>query len=290
MIESIKEKQYYREVRTVVLLIITTVFQVFVLQAIVTRANLLPAGFMGIAVLVQDITRSILPNGIPLQVTSLALNIPVALICYKGLSKRFALYSIFQVVLSSFLMSVLHFNTVINDIMLCVIFGGVLNGLYVTLALFADASTGGTDFIALYISNEKGKSIWEYVFFGNVVLLLIFGALRGWEQAGYSILFQFIATKTIGNFYHRYEQVTIQITTSCPEKVMDYYFEHYRHGMSCLEAVGGYSHQKIYLLNTVISSYEVKEVAQGVLSVDPKAIMNVMKTQQFFGNFYRRRQ
>ncbi|MBF0780817.1 MULTISPECIES: YitT family protein [unclassified Granulicatella] len=288
MIEQIKQKKYYRDVFTIILLMITSFFQVFVIKSIVTPANLLPAGFMGISVLIQRLSEPFIPGGLPLSISSLLLNIPVALLCFKGLSPRFAIYSLFQVFFSSFLLATLKFTPIINDTMLCVILGGVLSGLYITLALYADASTGGTDFIALYVSNKRGKSIWEYVFVFNVMLLLIFGAIRGWEQAGYSILYQFISTKTIENFHHRYEQVTVQITTVIPEKVMDYYFEHYRHGMSCMEAVGGYTHKKIYVLNTVISSYELKEVTSGILMIDPKAIINVMKTQQFFGNFYRK--
>mgnify|MGYP007102638829 FL=1 len=42
---------------------------------------------------------------------------------------------------------------------------------------------------------------------------MIFGSMFGWIHAGYSILFQFISTKTIDSFYHRYERVTLQITT-----------------------------------------------------------------------------
>lgn len=289
MIQKVTRHPMFPHVRTIVLLILTTFFQVFVVKGIVTPANLLPSGFMGIAVFVQSLTKDIMPGGIPLYYTTLFLNIPVAALCYKGLSKRFALYSIFQVLLSSVLLRVIHFEPIIDDVMLSVILGGVLNGLYVTLALLAEASTGGTDFIALYVSNKKGKSIWEYVFIGNTILLLLFGMTRGWEQAGYSILFQYIATKTIDNFHHRYEQLTVQITTSYPERIMDYYFEHYRHGMSCVEGVGGYTHRKVYLLYTVVSSYELKEMTSGILAVDPGAIINVMRTQQFFGNFYRKK-
>ena len=62
-----------------------------------------------------------------------------------------------------------------DDLTLNVIFGGVLYGLSVVLALKGNASTGGTDFIALYVSNKTGKSIWNYVFMGNVCILVIFG-------------------------------------------------------------------------------------------------------------------
>ena len=79
--------------------------------------------------------------------------------------------------------------------------GGFLYGVQAVIALKANASTGGTDFVALYISNKKNKSIFSYVFIFNAMLLMIFGMMFGWEDAGYSILFQFISTKTIDTFY-----------------------------------------------------------------------------------------
>ena len=88
------------------------------------------------------------------------------------------------------------------------------------LALKSNASTGGTDFIALYVSNKINRSIWEQVFIFNALILCIFGYMFGWIYAGYSIVFQFISTKTISTFHHRYERVTLQITTQDPENVV----------------------------------------------------------------------
>ena len=93
----------------------------------------------------------------------------------------------------------------------------------IVLALKGNASTGGTDFIALYVSNKTGKSIWSYVFMFNACILCIFGYLFGWLYAGYSILFQFISTKTVETFHHRYERLTLQITTQKAEEIMAAY-------------------------------------------------------------------
>ena len=102
----------------------------------------------------------------------------------------------------------------------------------------------------------------------------------------WAILFQFISTRTISSFHHRYERVTLQITTMHAEKVMRAYVQKYRHGISCVEAVGGYSHKKMYLLHTVVSSYEAAEIIELMRSEDPHIIINVLKTQNFYGSFY----
>ena len=199
---------------------------------------------------------------------------------------RFTFYSMMQVFLASFFLKIFHFEPLFNDALLDVVFGGFLYGIAIAIALRGNASTGGTDFIALYVSNKTGRSIWEYVFAGNVVILCIFGFMFGWLYAGYSILFQFVSTKAISAFHHRYERVTLQVTTTQAEPVIQAYVDQYRHGISCVDAVGGYSHKKMYLLHTVVSSYEVNDIVHLMREVDPHVIVNMIKTENFYGGFY----
>lgn len=149
------------------------------------------------------------------------------------------------------------------------------------------ASTGGTDFIALYVSNKTGKSIWNYVFMGNVCILVIFGHMFGWKYAGYSILFQFIST--------RWSPPSITATTAWPyrsrprrrRRSWKSTSASTTTGISCVEAIGGYSHKKMYLLHPVISSYEINDIVQLIQDVDEHVIINVFKTENFYGGFYR---
>lgn len=40
------------------------------------------------------------------------------------------------------------------------------------------------------------------------------------------------------------------------------------------------------LLHTVISCYEESDIVHLIHQVDPKAIINVMRTENFYGGFY----
>ena len=164
--------------------------------------------------------------------------------------------------------------------------GGVLYGFAILLSLKGNASTGGTDFIALYESNKIGKSIWTQVVIFNCSMLCIFGALFGWQNAGYSILFQYVSTQTVNAFYHRYERVTMQITTSNAEAVVDVYVDHYRHGITDTPSYGCFSKKRYYLLHTVVSAYEVKDIVYLMKQADPQLLVNVYKSENFFGGFY----
>ena len=178
----------------------------------------------------------------------LALNIPVALLCWSGISKRFVIFSMMQVVLSSLFLNVFHFAPFLGDKIMLIIFGGVVSGLGAAIALKSGASTGGTDFIALWVSNHTGK--------------------------------------TIDSFYRRYDRVTLQITTRKADEVMTAYVNHFQHGISCAEVVGGYSREKMYLLNTVVSTYESQDIIKLVCDVDPGAVINVFHTLNFVGGWW----
>ncbi len=285
MIAKYKHNVVVRRIITIVAVIASALLQAFVIQTFIRPANLLSSGFTGVAILIDDIA-SLYGRSFSTSLGMLALNIPVAILCSRSISVRFTFYSMMQVFLASFFLKVCRFAPLFDDILLNVIFGGFLYGLAVAIALRGNASTGGTDFIALYVSNKTGRSIWEYVFAGNVVILCIFGYLFGWIYAGYSILFQFISTKAISAFHHRYERVTLQITTTRAEDVIKAYVSQYRHGISCVDAVGGYSHKKMYLLHTVVSSYEVSDIVMLMHSQDPHIIINMIKTENFYGGFY----
>ena len=286
MWKELRRDKRVRNIMTALAVIGSALLQTYVIQAFIRPAGLLSGGFTGIAILIDRIT-SLFGFNISTSLGMIVLNIPVAWACSKSISRRFTFFSLLQVMLASTFLRVFHFTPIFDDSILNVIYGGVLYGFAIVLALRGNASTGGTDFIALYVSNKTGNSIWTSVFVGNVILLCIFGAIFGWDYAGYSILFQFVSTKVISTFHHRYERVTLQITTVKGPELAGKYVEDFRHGISCVDAVGGYSRKKMYLLHTVVSSYEVEDIIALFHEVDDQVIVNMFKTQQFYGRFYR---
>lgn len=285
-VKKLLKNKKVRFIFTLICVIISAFMQAFVIKAFIRPSDLLSSGFTGVAILIERITSTFFSFSFSTSLGMILLNVPVALLCYKSISPRFTFFSLLEVFLASFFLNIIDVKPIFTDLLLNIVFGGFLYGLLTVIALKANASTGGTDFIALYVSNKKGKSIFNYVFIFNTTILLIFGYMFGWEHAGYSILFQFISTQTINSLYNRYERVTLQMTTSHAEAVMLAYIRYYKHGISCVDAIGGYSGKKMNVLHTVVSSYEVNEIVELLKNVDPNIIINIMKTETFIGGFY----
>ncbi len=284
---SYQEKQWVRFIISLCLVVLSALIQTYALQVFLKPAGLLSSGFTGLAILINHI--GALNNiNISISLMIVLLNLPVAILCGKSISFKFTVLSSLQFVCVSIFLSIFRFKILFNDMMLNIIIGGAVYGFGIVCALYANASTGGTDFIALYVSNKTGKSIWFYVFVYNCILLCVFGFVSSWKMACYSIIMQFVSTKVIDSLYHRYDRSTIQITSTKPEEIVKKYTQKYRHGISVWQSYGGYSHQQNFMLNTVVSTLEVKEIAQLILSVDPHAIINVYRTDDFYGGFYRK--
>ncbi len=279
--------KYHRTVFSAICVLLSSLIQAKAMRTFVNPINLLPAGFTGIATLLEIITGK-MGFEISMSVWILALNIPVALFCAKSIGKRFVIFSMAHVFLLSFFLTLIPVKPMFEDPLLNVCFGGTVFGLCGVLVFTGNASGGGTDFIALYVSNRIGKGIWQYVFVGNTIMICIFGMISGWESAGYTILFQFISTKTIETFYHRYKRVTLQITTTRPDEVVKAYIGGCMHGISVMDGHGGYSGKKMSLLHTVISAYETQDVVNLLKEADPQIIINIMPTQNFVGKFYQK--
>lgn len=263
----------------------SALLQTYVIQVFINASNLLSSGFTGLAILINRIS-GLFGMQFDVSLMIILLNVPVALLCLKSISTKFTIFSSIQFFCVSIFLKLFHFTPLIDDVMLNCMLGGVLYGFAILLSLKGNASTGGTDFIALYVSNKIGKSIWTQVFIFNCIMLCIFGALFGWQNAGYSILFQYVSTQTVNAFYHRYERVTMQITTSNAEAVVDVYVDHYRHGITVTPSYGGFSKKRYYLLHTVVSAYEVKDIVYLMKQADPQLLVNVYKSENFFGGFY----
>lgn len=286
-IQNFKQNKSIRLCVSLAMVILSAFMQVYILDVFMEPCNLISGGFTGLSLLVSK-TLALFGIDFSVSIGILLFNIPAAILCYRSVSKRFTFLSCIQFCLVSFLIPLFDFQPIFDDIALNVLFGGFLWGFSIAMTLRAGASTGGTDFIAQYVSNKINKGIWDYVFGFNCIMYVIFGFIFGWVHAGYSIIFQLLSTRTISSFYQRYSQITIEFITKDPDTVIDAFMASCRHGMSVFEGVGAYRQERIYACKAVVSSYEARDVIMNVRKVDPNVIVNTYHTMNFYGNFHQK--
>lgn len=260
------------------------------LNTFVHTAELLPGGFTGITLLLQEIFLKYAVVKIPFVVFYWGLNIIPAAICFKYVGKRFTLLSIWAIIASGFLTDVLPGLSVTNDILLCTVFGGIVNGAAISLCLLAGATSGGTDFISIYVSEKTGRSIWNHIFIMNVVVLAVFGFLFGWNHALYSIIFQFASTQILNTLYKRYQKSTLLIITEKPDELVKTIRETTGHDATLFKGKGCYTGAERNMLYTVISSDAEEKLIRQIKKTDSMAFVNILQTKMLKGNFIMKKQ
>ena len=132
------------------------------LKSFVRTGGLIPGGFNGLTRLIQEISALLWHWEPPFSVINFILNAIPAIISFKFIGKKFTGYSCLMIVVSGILTDIVPSFPMTQDILLISIFGGLINALAISLCLFANATSGGTDFIAIFLSEKYGIDSWNY--------------------------------------------------------------------------------------------------------------------------------
>lgn len=276
--------------RRVLLIVAGATLGAFSIVCFVRPAGLFPGGFTGFSLLLQEICQRYLGFRPPYSVLSLTLNAAAAAVCFRYIGKRFTMLSMLAVAITSILTDVLPGYSFSSDPLLCSAFGGLLNGLATSLCLRADASTGGTDFISIYLAEKSGRDAFNIILGANVCLLAVAGLIFGWERALYSMIYQFTTTQALHALFRRYQHRTLWIVTDKPDEVYGIIRDATHHGATLFNGTGLYKNEPRSMIYTVLSGEDIRRVVRDVRAVDPHAFINAQRTDSLTGRFYRRPQ
>ncbi|MDR1238626.1 MAG: YitT family protein [Treponema sp.] len=278
--------------KRLLLIVAGALLMAFNLNTFVHAGGLIPGGFTGLALLIQESAFRFAGIDVPFSLVLFILNLAPAIISFKYIGKKFTCYSGLMVVLSGFFtdwMPAMFIQTIqLHDVLLSAVFGGLLNGMAICLCLYADATSGGTDFIAIFISEKYRKDAWGYIFIGNCGILVLAAFLFTLDRALYSIIFQFATTAVLSRLYQGYQQKTLLIVTDKSREVYELIRDSTHHGATSFTGLGHYEMADRVMMYSVVSSREVNRLVPEIKKIDPGAFINVIRTEQLNGRFYQR--
>ena len=272
-------------------LLVITIYSIIMAlnyKSFVQAGDLFPGGFTGLTRLAQRCAQEFWGVTLPFAPVNLVLNAIPAAVSFKLIGKRFTMYSCLAIVVSSIFTDLVPSVPVTEDILLICVFGGLINGFSISLCLQARITSGGTDFIAIALAERKNVNAWNYIFCGNVIMLMVAGALFGWDRALYSIIFQFASTQVIRMMDPDGRRVTLFIVTG-REKAggVCAQIQDTRHTATLIEGVGLYNGEPCVMIYSVVGSNQLRRLTRKVKQADPQAVVNVIRTEKLMGNFYR---
>lgn len=277
-----------KDIKRIIVIVIASFLMALNIKTFVRTGGLFPGGATGLTLLFQRAGEMFFRVEIPYTVLNVAINAVPVYIGFRFIGKKFTLFSGLSIVLTSVLTDILPGYALTSDTLLISVFGGMINGLVISMCLATNATTGGTDFIAIYLSEKKGVDSFNIVLGINAVILVSAGVLFGWDKALYSIIFQYTSTQVLHMLYKKYQQETVFAVTNRAEAVCEAIAGTTHHGATIIEGQGAYEDRERKIVYSVVSSAESKKVIQAIRQADPHAFVNLMKTEQVAGKFYQK--
>ena len=131
------------------------------------------SGFSGLAMIIYRLT------GLPIGVTTILLNIPVTLLCFRVLGKGFFFRSLRCMVISSICVDVIapFLPVYQGDRMLSALCTGVLSGIGYAMIYMRNSSTGGADFVIMSLKAVKPHLSLGKIMFALDFLIVLLGGV-----------------------------------------------------------------------------------------------------------------
>jgi uncharacterized membrane-anchored protein YitT (DUF2179 family) len=226
-------------------------------------------------------------------------NIPIFILAYTKIGKRFAIFSFINVITTSIFIEVIPHDwtqliSISEDLLSRAIIAGLIQGFASSLAYLMDISSGGMDVITVYFANVKSTSVGKYALAINGAIYVLFtllyllntDSLTGALNAViFSVIYSFTTSQVVDAINIRNKKTQLQIITSrvdLPKILMEKFF----HGCTIVQAKGGYTNAVKYIVYMVVSSREVAKVVKHIRSIDPESFIDESPFHQVYGKFY----
>ena len=246
-----------------------------------------------------------------ISIAYFVINIPILTFAFFKIGKRFAIYSLINVGLSSLFIflfthpevSGIHITSLIaqnkmiyNHELVRVLFGAVTVGVSSAFAYRGDVSCGGIDVFSYYFALRKSSSIGKYGIIINSIIITTYSTLLVISTAGadweagviaffFSILYLFVVNLIIDAINLRNKKIQVQIVTNS-EYLVPVLIANFPHGATVVNGEGAYTHAPKKVIYMVVSSSQVKSVVTLARKVDHHAFIMITPLSQVYGNFF----
>ena len=254
------------------------------LAAVSINGILVPMGFfssgaIGLAIILHAFLTSVEVGWI-----YFLLNIPIFIIAWFYVGRRFFLYSIAGMIIFSVLTSVIHPTIHIEEKILAAVLAGILSGAGAGIVLRSLGSTGGLDILSVILVKRFSIKLGTTILGFNSMILILAAVLFSIEASLYTLIFMYINTKVLNLLVTGLSQrKSAIIISSCWEEIARKINSEINRGVTIVNAEGGYSKKNEKVLYTVFTIRELAHLKQIVRQIDPKAFMVINETLEVMG-------
>jgi len=258
-----------RELKDVLMTFVAALLSVVALHTFVVPADFSPSGIDGACTILYEIT------GVNMGWFKILINIPLMVLAWIFLNKKYVLYVMFFTVLDSvgviilesinffvFIPTGLTVAEAVGYRLLAAIFSGVMLGVCVGIMLKLGYSSGGVDIIACLVHKWKSHFNVERVISICAYTIVGISYFVYWDLTSIllSVVQIFVSEWTIAGLLRRERfAIEVKVVTKEPEKIRDEILYKHRHSATIVESQGMYSGEKNYMVVSVMNSRDIPE-------------------------------
>ncbi len=255
--------------------------------------KLAPGGVYGIAITIHHLTKGmfdLFPEGIPIGIMALGMDIPLCLIGIWVLGPKFGLKTIFGFLSLAFFTDAISalsggIALIPDDRFLSAVFGGVMLGLGLGLIFRTKATSGGTDIIAMIISKFSKHPVGStLIIVDSVVVFVGLIAFNDWTIPLYSLVTIYITGIVIDMVIKGIStDKTVYIISDKHEQIRDNIINTLERGGTYIHGEGMYNGKERKIIYTIVNRKELPQLIGFVKQVDPDAFLSVVDATETLG-------
>jgi len=227
---------------------------------------------------------------LPFQMGTLyfALNLPLIIAGWFVIGRRFVVYTLISVVVTTVSLNYVPIKMIALDPLLAAIYAGVLIGIGTGISFRVGGSSGGFDILGAIISKYRDFSIGNIIICLNACVIMAAGYINDdWNIALASAICVYITGRVTNLIHIAHEKVTVMIITKHIDPMVEELFKLHKRGITRIDATGAYSGESRDMLMTVVTRYQLLEVKETIRRVDPDAFVNITETIEVMGYFHK---
>ena len=273
-------------VRDYILLVAGTGLIALAVQVVFDPMGMVNGGFSGLGIIIRRMTLGLVPGGIPLWFTNIALNLPAFIIAWFVMGRVFVRRTaIAALLLSVWLAIIPSIDLAKGDYLLAALYGGLISGTGIALVFRTGNATGGTDLVASLLHRKfRNYSIAQILLVLDGAVIVAGFYLLGARSALYAIISVAIATKVSDTILDgmNYSKMIFVVSDHSSEIAEHVLYEMDR-GCTAIPAQGMYSDEMRKMLFCVVGKKEVLDFKDCVKELDPHAFVIVTDANEVLG-------
>lgn len=170
------------------------------------------------------------------------------------------------------------------DPIILTIFGALITGFGLGLIFKAGFTTGGTDILNAIVSKYFKISLGNAMFLTDGIIILSGVFVFGWETVMYSLIALYIISIMTDKVVLGISQSkAFYIVTSEADTVKEYIIKNISHGVTVIDARGGYTNDKQKMLLCVVPTNAYFKLKEGIQYIDKNAFFVVTDAYETSG-------